>query len=269
MSLSRAKIFIVILVASLSSSATAAPLQHSQNTPAPQAARGPDYVDFTGFKGKVFDVKYRDPRSLVMALQPLGSGFKGAGMQYSDEFKTLTVRDFPENIAAIEEALKRLDTPQSPQPDVELRMHVLIASNVEGVANQYPADIGDVIKQLQATLNYKSYSNVATVIQRVKVGSRNIGLNGIAEIPAKILEIDRPQSANYNFRAQSLGLATDGSGGSIIQLADQEFALNGPNVGQAQIKTDLNLRAGEKVVVGTATLGNKGLILVLSAKIIK
>ena len=40
-------------------------------TPTPQAtpARTPDYVDFTGFKGKVFEVKHRDPRSLVDALR--------------------------------------------------------------------------------------------------------------------------------------------------------------------------------------------------------
>src|SRR5438128_6735107 len=90
-------------------------------TPAAQAtaSRGPDYVDFTGFKGKVFDVKYRDPHSLIDALRALGSGFKGATISWSDEFKSLTVRDFPENIAAIEEALKRLDTPQPPVPDIE------------------------------------------------------------------------------------------------------------------------------------------------------
>jgi len=130
-------------------------------TPAPQPtpARTPDYVDFTGFKGKVFEVKHRDPRSLVDALRVLGSGFKGSTISVSDEFKTLTVRDFPENLAAIEEALKRLDTPQPPQPDIELRMNVLLASNVDGIANQYPTDLGDVIKQLQAMLNYKSYSN--------------------------------------------------------------------------------------------------------------
>src|SRR6266404_9485291 len=120
--------------------------QQAQPAPAPQAtaSRGPDYVDFMGFKGKVFDVKHREPRVLMDAVRPLGSGFKGATISWSDEFKTLTVRDFPENIASIEEALKRLDTPQPAQPDVELRMNVLIASNVEGVANQYPNDLGDV-----------------------------------------------------------------------------------------------------------------------------
>ena len=238
-------------------------------TPAPQATtpRTPDYVDFTGFKGKVFEVKNRDPRSLWDALRVLGSGFKGATMSVSDEFKTLTVRDFPENIAAIEEALKRMDTPQ---PDIELRLHVLLASNVEGVVNQYPTDLGDVIKQMQAMLNYKSYSNIATVAQRVKPGSRNIGINGNAEVAAKIIEREQPQLANYGFRAQSLSMTADASGGYSARLTDVEFKLSLPGPGgQADIRTDITLRNGEKVVVGTATLGNKGLILVISAKVIK
>ena len=238
--------------------------------PVATAARTPDYVDFTGFKGKIFDVKHREPNVLVNALRPLGSGFKGATISWSDEFRTLTVRDFPENIAAIEEAIKRLDTPQPPQPDIELRMHVLIASNVEGVASQYPPDLGDVLKQMQATLNYKSYSNVASVVQRVRAGSRNINLTGTADIAAKILEIDRPLTASYEYRVHSVALASESAGGYSVQLGDQEFVFQGPNaVGRAVIHTDLNLRNGEKIVVGTATLGNKGLILVLSARVIK
>lgn len=238
--------------------------------PVATAARTPDYVDFTGFKGKIFDVKHREPNVLVNALRPLGSGFKGATISWSDEFRTLTVRDFPENIAAIEEAIKRLDTPQPPQPDIELRMHVLIASNVEGVASQYPADLADVLKQMQATLNYKSYSNIASVVQRVRAGSRNINLTGTADIAAKILEIDRPITANYEYRVHSVALASESSGGYSVQLGEQEFSFVGPGpVGRAVIHTDLNLRNGEKIVVGTATLGNKGLILVLSARVIK
>jgi type II/III secretion system protein len=261
-----------IVALSLVISAVAQQPQPAQTpTAQPVAARGPDYVDFTGFKGRIFDVKNRDPRSLIDALRPLGSGFKGATISWSDEFKTLTVRDFPENIAAIEEALKRLDTPQAPQPDIELRMNVVIASNVEGVSSQHPSDLGDVVKQMQAMLNYKSYSNVATVVQRVRAGTRNLGLQGIAEVSAKILEREQPQTANYDYRVRNMAVTTDSSGGYVVQLTETEFIFhgNGPGLGQANIRTDINLRNGEKVVVGTATLGNRGLILVLSARIMK
>ena len=241
-------------------------------TPAPaQAAapapRGPDYVDFSGFKGKVFDVKHRDPRTLIQALSALGSGFKGATLSYSNEFKTITVRDFPENIAAIEEALKRLDTPQPAQSDIELRMNVLLASNVEGVTAQVPADISDVVKQLQATLNYKSYSNVATILQRVKNGSMFINGRGTAEVSAQILGTQQPFMAGYGYDIRSIIFTPDATGAQVAQLENVSFHLEGPGpVGNAQIQTSLSVRGGEKVVVGTATMGNKGLILVLSAR---
>jgi len=250
--------------------------QPAKNTTAPTPAPQPvfparDYVDFTGFKGKVFELKNRSPQSLQGVLMSLTSGFKGAEMRFSDELGTITVRDFPENIAAIEEAIKRFDIAQPPQPDIELRMHVMIASNLDGVTSQYPSDLGDVVKQLQATLNYKSYTNIATVMQRVKAGSRNIGLNGTAEIPSKILEnVNQPMTCSYDYRAHTLNLIPETSSAYSVQLGEQEFTFNGPGViGSARIRTELNLRSGEKVVVGTTTLGSRGLILVLSARVMK
>jgi hypothetical protein len=38
---------------------------------------------------------------------------------------------------------------------------------------------------------------------------------------------------------------------------------------QARVQTALNLRDGEKVVVGTAALRNRALVIVLTAKLIK
>src|SRR5688572_12824915 len=73
-----------------------------------------DAVTERQFKTKIFELKYRDPGTLANVVRQLGSGFKGAGISTNAEFKTITVRDFPENIATIEEAIKRLDTPAPP-----------------------------------------------------------------------------------------------------------------------------------------------------------
>lgn len=245
--------------------------QQSQPAPTPAVApAGPDYVDFSGFKGKVFDVKYREPRALMQALRPLGSGFKGSTVQFSDEFRTLTVRDFPENIAAIEEALKRLDVSQAAQPDIELRMHVLMATNAEGVGNQYSPDVADVVKQLQATLSYKSYYSIATIVQRAKDGAINLSGRGVAEVSGRIVGSDQPASARYGYEIQSIMLTPDSAGAFTVELRRASFNLSGSSsFGEASINTSLSVRSGEKVVVGTAALGNKGLILVLSARVAK
>src|SRR2546430_8405619 len=136
----------------------------SQSAPAPTD----NYVTNTGFKNRVFEVHNRMPEDLVPVIKLLTSGFKGAQLAASNEFRTITVRDFPENIAAIDEAIKRLDTPETKRPDIELRMHVLLASNQGGTLSQYPADLKDVIKELQTTLNYKDYYLLTSIVQRTR-----------------------------------------------------------------------------------------------------
>ena len=139
----------------------------SAQQPSPTPAPSDNYVTLSGFKNRVFEVKYRDPNSLASVLNRLTSGFKGAGITPNTEFRTLTVRDFPENLATIEEALKRLDTPGAPQPNIELHMHVLLASNMGGGGLDVPAELKDVLAELRGTLNYKNYELAASVVQRL------------------------------------------------------------------------------------------------------
>lgn len=263
----------IIIALSLVPAAYSQQAQPAQ-TPAPQAtaARTPDYVDFTGFKGKVFDVKNRDPRVLMDALRPLGSGFKGSTIAWSDEFKTLTVRDFPENIAAIEEALKRLDTPQPPVPDIEILMHVLIASNAEGAPDDLPPSLRDVVAQLRSTLNFKGYHSLTTIVQRTKAGTRII--EGSGAVGVKLLVPDREERAEYGYRFYASGgpavsIAANSSSGSTVQISGMTFSISSASLGSARIETGLSVRDGEKVVVGTSSLKDRGFILVLSARVIK
>src|SRR5688572_20071403 len=183
--------FIAIIACALLPLSTAF-AQQNQTQPRQTESQ---WVDFSGLKGKIFDIKNRDPRELVQILQPLGSGFKGATLQPNTEYKTITVRDFPENIAVIEEAIKRLDVPLPPKPqplrptypDIEVFAYVLIASNGEGEAAPSPPVLADVIKQLQATLNYKSYQLLTSIVQRTSFENGSIDVNGTADLPDKSL----------------------------------------------------------------------------------
>jgi hypothetical protein len=240
--------------------------------PQDAAATQDNYVNHTSFKNRVFEVKYRDPDTLVSAIRLLTSGFKGAQMSANRNFKTITVRDFPDNIASIEEALKRLDTPEPPRPEIEFRMHVLIASNAAGGTNQYPADLRDAVGQLQTTLNFKSYSLLTSIIQRAK--DRPDYTPGIIQGEG-VAQIELPgetalRDFSYHFQANSLTLNTNAAGVTTAQLGQFRFRLDGGDVGgRAVISSDVGVRDGEKVVVGTAGLRDKALILVLSAKLIK
>ena len=246
-------------------------LAHAQTTPTPAASD--NYVTNSGFKNRVFDVQNRVPEDLIPVLRLLTSGFKGAQLSASNEFRTITVRDFPENIAAIDEAIKRMDKPEAARPDIELRMHVLLASNQATTLNQYPADLKDAIGELQKTLNYKEYYLMTSIVQRTRDsrGERPGYLQGSGSA-----EIGWPSGSagaikrivTYQFDASSIALTTNPSGGFEMQLGKFDFSLSVPgNV--AKIHSDVRIREGEKVIVGTAGFNDTALILVMTARVIK
>jgi hypothetical protein len=231
-----------------------------------------NYVTNTGFKNRVFDVQNRMPEDLVPVIRLLTSGFKGATLSASNEFRTITVRDFPENIAAIADAIKRLDTAEAKRPDIELHMDVLIASNKETGLNQYSAYLKDAIKELQTTLNYKDYYLLTSIVQRTREsrGERGGYLQGrgSAEINWPAASGSDKRNANYLFDASSVALASTPGGAIDIRLGNFSFSLQVPG-GESRIHSDLTIHDGEKVVVGTAGFGDKALILVMTAKILK
>jgi hypothetical protein len=257
-----------------------APMAFGQEakTPAPTAvaaSRAPDYVEEKGFKGKIFETKYRDPYGLLQVIRPLGSGFKGATMSVDRDFRTLTVRDFPENIAAIEEAIKRLDTPQAPRPDIEFSVHVLIASTASGNREDYPAELADVVTQLKSALKYKSYTLMTSGIHRAKEGPGEVGNSGVAESNLFSSVPTPPNPIFYNYSLDSITIDS-ASGAPTIQVGRFRFSMRVPlNMG-AQVQYEnvgfqspVGLRQGEKIVVGSTTMGDKGLVVVVSAKLLK
>lgn len=216
------------------------------------------------FKSKVFEVKYRDPGSLANVLYALGSGFKGTSVMSSSEFRTISVRDFPENIATIEEAIKRLDTPAAPRPSIELHMHVLVASNAGGSTTDVPAELKDVLTQLRGTFNYKNYELATSIVQRLAETNHGLRGKGTAEFSSP------PPNQNtvlpYEYMISGVSLAQNPSGGMTIQI--NQFSFYTVSDRPAQVETALSLRDGEKVVVGTATLRDRALVIVLSAKLV-
>ena len=241
---------------------SASTAQQPASSPAPAQ---PESITERTFKSRVFEVKYRDPNSLHNALFNLGSGYKGSTMSANTEFRTLTVRDFPENIATIEEALKRLDVPAAPRPNIELHMHVLVASNAGGTASEVPADLKDVLTQLRGTLNYKNYELAASIVQRLTETPRALQGSGTAELPST-----NPGTPNasmpYEYYFNHISLVPNATGAASVQIA--EFTFVTIEKERAKVQTALNLRNGEKVVVGTATIRNRALVIVLTAKLI-
>lgn len=253
--------------------------QATTQTPQPAlapSAKGPEYVEEKGFKTKIIEVKYRNPDVLYRVIRALGSGFKGATINPDGDFKTLTIRDFPENIAVMEEAIKRLDTPETARPDIELHIHVLIASNAATASAEHPAELNDVIKQLQSTLAYKHYNLMTSSVQRAKEGRQGVESSGVAE--SKLFNVEAPQGHPifYAYVIDPMTLDSGAAGTARVQIPKFSFNMRIPlNLGNSVqyenvgFRTPVSVREGEKVVVGTTTMGDKGLVVVLTAKVIR
>ena len=236
--------------------------QQPAATPRPE----PDYVTEKGFKSRIFDVKFRDAAMLAQVLRNLGSGFKGATIQSNTEFKTITVRDFPENIATMEEAIKRLDTPGTPRPNIELHIHALIASNAGGGNSDVPAELRDVLTQLRGTLNYRNYELAASIVQRITTTDRMLQGSGTAEIPSATAggaSIVMP----YEYYLNNVSVQENAVGAPSVRISDFAFTAS-TDKDRPRVQTALNLRDGEKVVVGTASIRNRALVIVLIAKVL-
>ena len=219
------------------------------------------------FKSKFFEVKYRDPRQIADTIRLLGSGIAGTAVTVNTELKTLTVRDFPENIATMEEAIKRLDQPAPPEPDITFKISVLIGSKSPLTAASIPDDLEPVVKQLQSALRYAHYGLMTTAIQRTKPGDIVEG-SGVAE--ATLLGMtpnqERPIMYSYNMRRITVNE-------SSVDMEKFAFSMRVPisvKTGEVQYQnvgfdTPVSLRNGEKVVIGTTSMGDKALIVVVTA----
>lgn len=254
-----------------------AALAAGQGAPSPKASQAESReVPNPAMKSRLFLVQHRSPTQLRGLLVPLTSGAAGSEVEFADRdgFRALSVRDFPENLAAIEEALKRLDVAEPARKQVEFHIHVLFASKQEGQGAAVPEELQDVLASLKATLNYRSYTPVASFVQRAADGADFIEGNGQAEMAVRtpkgetfMAPIDLQWSINR------LGLV-ESSGATAIafpkfQLYAWEHAGNGHGAQLAGVETNLTMKDGEKVVVGTSMIRDKAMIVVLTAKIVE
>lgn len=239
-----------------------------EQTPAPQPPK---------LAVKLFEIKYRNPSSLANSLQSLGSGAPKTQIYPNDDLKTLTVRDFPENIAAIEEALRRLDVPDKSPVSLEFQLHLIAASMAPSEKTTLPKNLEAVVEQLKSTLKFTSYRYVNSVMNRVSDRGKieSSGVTGsLFPTPAGVATpLDNPSF--YNYSLSTVSLTQDAAGKESIQIALFKFGVSvpikyGPSIQYKDIGiiTPLSLREGEMAVVGTANISgsDEAIIVVISVK---
>ncbi len=170
------------------------------------------------------------------------------------------------------------------ETNLDAQLYLLIATNQAVDDAKLPVALESVVKQLRIALPFKNYRLAATLINRVKNHGRlDLQWVGGPLLPAAAASGNTP---SFNeFHINRVKLVTGSDGRDIVRMEGFKFgaripiqmgaalASNAPgppiiNYEPTGLNTDISMREGEPVVVGTLNVGPSGdaIILVISAQ---
>lgn len=219
---------------------------------------------------KYVEVKVGNVNRLVNLLNA-GPGLQARG---DSELRVISLAaDSPETLQAAEEMIKRFDRPSGGGVTVlknfELTMHLLLAGKELKVGDALPPDLEPVGKQLRSVFGFRDLQLLDTAFlrNREEVDGSLSGTVAIDSVPG---------TSTYVFRYQGAQVRHD-ERGNIIRLGSVTMRFNtqvangsgGWQNAEVRFDTSLDLREGQKVVIGKSRIGadQRSLIVVLTAKV--
>ena len=169
------------------------------------------------------------------------------------------------------------------ETNLDTYLYLIVATNQEVPDEKMPAALEPVVRQLRSTLPFKNYRVSATLINRVK----NEGRLNLKWIGGPLVGTAPPsdQTPTFNeFRVNIVRWVTNAEGQQMVHMEGFAFGARIPikiggavaststapivNYESTGLNTDISMREGEAVVVGTLNVGPSGeaIILVMSAK---
>jgi len=173
----------------------------------------------------------------------------------------------------------------SDETNLDTQLYLIVGTNQDVDDARLPASLEPVVRQLRATLPFKNYRLAATLINRVKNEGR-LELNWIGAPPASPLAAASNVTPSFSrFSIRQVKLVRNAENQTVVQMVGFNFgaripiqttptlAANGAiapafNYEPTGLSTDISMREGEPVIVGTLNVGPSGdaIILVVSAK---
>lgn len=172
------------------------------------------------------------------------------------------------------------------EANLDTQLFLIVATNSDVDDSRLPSSLDSVVKQLRAALPFKNYRLAATLVNRV----RNEGrldlrwIGGPFAVPTGTAASNVTPSFS-EFKVQQVKLARNSEGQPVVHMLRFSFGaripiVSGTTLAQSGtgapiisyentgLNTDISLREGEPVVVGTLNAGPSGdaIILVVSAK---
>jgi hypothetical protein len=171
----------------------------------------------------------------------------------------LSVSDTPENVEKILAAIREIDVKPA---DVLFTVQLVLGSETDATTD---AELKNdpIIKELGKLLRFKGYTLLdATLVRSVNLDNARVTFGPKAEFDLEL-------------RPEVTGDAKMPVVKTQVRLRQTRMKQTEPNVSKTEIATliesTLNIKSGERTVVGVSKLdgGDKGLILIISAKIVE
>jgi hypothetical protein len=170
----------------------------------------------------------------------------------------LSVSDTPENVEKILAAIREIDVKPA---DVLYTVQLVLGSEADA-ATDADLKVDPIVKELGKLLRYKGYTMLdATFVRAVSMDNAQVKFGPKAEFSLEL----RPEVAGD---PKTAVIKTDVR---LTRIEQHGFAEDKPITSVARlIDSTLNIKSGDRTVVGVSKLdgGDKGLILIISAKII-
>ena len=220
---------------------------------------------------KFIEVKSGNVNRMVNLL----SSIPNLAVRGEPEMRVISIgSDNPDVLKAAEEAIARFDRPGAGPGSVstqnfDLTIHLLLAGKEMKVGDALPPELEPVAKQLRSIFGFKDLQLLDSAFLRGRDDEAG-ELSGTAALEGA------PAASTYNFKYNSARVVKDEKG-TLVKLGRVSFGLrmpsNNPAGGvswnDAGFQTSIDLRDGQKVVVGKSRVGGeqRSLIVVMTAKV--
>jgi hypothetical protein len=172
----------------------------------------------------------------------------------------VVVSDYPENVEKVLQAIRQIDIKPA---DLQFTVQLVLGSDTEEKGSDTVAN-DPIIKELRNLLKYKSYSLLDTsMVRAMDDNNSEVRMGEKAEfefqIRPKVIKDEKSSLIQMEVRLRQ------------VQVVFPSNATKADYVTTDLIGTTLNIKSGDKTVVGVSKLdgGGKGLILIISGKIVE
>lgn len=218
---------------------------------------------------KIIPVKNVDANRLANKIGELTlANISGpSGLRMTTVQNNIVLSGPDDAVAAAEQLIKALDVAEPKLRTIEVAGYIVLGMQQAGDGGAMPADLDPVLKQFRSLLSYKNFRVLDTIILRGKENSY-MSSDGFLALPGSA-------GATADFTVQHPGVTDD-----IVHLKNLALTVHIPTTRvndkghvittDVRIATDADVKAGQKVAIGKASVDSAGdaLILVISAKVV-